>query len=168
MAKCEKRSNLNQILSYSECFFQFYRTIILEFINWDWDQIEENIPRKALNKVYKILFPNGSGTLKPPHLADFILVPDSDWFIDENFVEFGLMWKNAHDDLVLTLNMLGILVPNFSDYTKSQGKKIITYILRPLGLDRKLPPGQNLVLSERTSKGRLYNVYDRGYLGLQH
>ena len=48
-------------------------------------------------------------------------MPDSDWYIQEDFVEHGLLWKHAYEDLVFSLNAMGIYVPNIMNLTNPQG-----------------------------------------------
>ena len=109
----------------SEFFFQFYRSLTLSFIEWDWSNTKENIPRITYTKVLKTLYPNGTGELSLPHLADFVLIPDSDWYITQDFVEIGEKWKNAYEELLFTLNGLGIFVPNITETTNLTGKAIL-------------------------------------------
>ena len=115
----------------SEFFYQFFRSLILEFIHWDWLNSTDNIPRKVWSKVYSTLYPNGSKGLPLPQLGDIIMMPDSDWFVTENYVEHGEKWKTCYEDLVNTLSTFGFLIPNI--YLVSKGN---THIQNPSRLDK--------------------------------
>lgn len=112
----------------SEWFFQFFRSYFLEMLYWDWEDKTQNIPRKVYSKVKSILFPNGSGEVSIPQLADMIMIPNSDWFIKQNFVELGNDWKVAYLDTLETLNAFGFYIPNFLETSSYSGFKNILFM----------------------------------------
>ena len=116
----------------SEFFYQFYRSLILEFIHWEWQNSNSNIPRSVWQKVYNTLYPKGSGGLPLPQLGDLLMIPDSDWFITEDYVEYGQLWKSTYEDLVEILFGLGFLIPNIYDFSKGK-----TYTQNQIHPDRK-------------------------------
>ena len=106
----------------SEFFFQFYRTLILGFIEWDWSDSDKNVPRLVHKKVSEVMYPNGSGEVTIPQLADLILIPNSDWYKKQNFVEIGKTWKTAYEDTTSILNGLGMFIPNINKSPNTIGK----------------------------------------------
>lgn len=109
-------------LRQSEFFFQYFRSLSLEFLYWEWEDESENVPRKVFNKVQNTLYPNGTGSIKIPQLADIILIPDSDWFIKESFVEFGTIWKDSFENVRNILNDLGFYIPTIFRQQSEKGK----------------------------------------------
>ena len=106
----------------SEFFYQYFRTLCLEYLEWDWSNPEENIPRKVWVKISETLYPMGSGEINIPQLADILLMPNSDWYIKENFTYAGKTWKSALIKVLKILNDLGFYIPNIFDWTIAKSK----------------------------------------------
>ena len=137
-----------KVLKQSEYFSQFYRSLLLEFLDWDWSEPFTNIPRKVSNAVYESLRPKSCISVKLPQLGDLILNPDSDWFITEDFVEFGNILKGTYEELTQILNDLGMFVPNI--YSLNTGKTYIHYRKGPDNSSGDQPgTGQERLASNR-------------------